>query len=503
MKTTLAVLLAFAPALAGAATFTVTNTSDSDAGSLRLALVSANASVGTHTVAFAIPGAGPHTITLASALPTITRAVTIDGFSQPGSQPNTRMPAQGGLDAQPMIELSGGGTLATLLTISHSAVDPAVIRGLVLNRASVGIVSTNLGPVRIEGCFIGTDVTGTSVPMPMQAGLQVLGNVTIGGTAPSARNLIAGATQTNASVGIQATLGPTGPTIVGNLIGTDISGMLALPNQSGVLFSRGNTMTGSPGPRVGGPLMTDRNVISGNLRRGIALNCSFTNYCFESLRIAGNYIGTDATGNGPLPNAEGGIGLYNASGQVIHVLVGGPTPAWDNRIAWNGGPGVYGGYAALDVSGNRIEGNVGEGIDIGSAGRTPNDPGDADGGWNRSQNFPEILSASIGTDALRVSYRIDTAPANATWPLRVQFFSAATRGGEALPASLANPLVAFSVDSYPESLAQQQRDIVIPLPAGLPAFRHLVAVATDAAGYSSEFSEAYELYLFRDGFDGD
>lgn len=55
-----------------AATFTVTNIGDSGAGSLRQAITDATAAAaGDHVVAFNIPGAGPHTITPASALPVI------------------------------------------------------------------------------------------------------------------------------------------------------------------------------------------------------------------------------------------------------------------------------------------------------------------------------------------------------------------------------------------------------------------------------------------------
>ena len=52
-----------------AATFTVTTNADAGAGSLRQAITDANGAAGADTIAFAIPGTGPHTIALASALP--------------------------------------------------------------------------------------------------------------------------------------------------------------------------------------------------------------------------------------------------------------------------------------------------------------------------------------------------------------------------------------------------------------------------------------------------
>jgi len=79
--------------LVAAATFTVINTNDSGVGSLRQALTDANGSAGPDTIAFAIPGAGLHTINVASFLPTIDEQVTIDGYTQPGAAVGDVLPA--------------------------------------------------------------------------------------------------------------------------------------------------------------------------------------------------------------------------------------------------------------------------------------------------------------------------------------------------------------------------------------------------------------------------
>jgi hypothetical protein len=70
---------ALAASASTAATFTVTNTSDSGAGSLREAILGANGAAGLDTIDFAIPGAGVHTISPATALPPITSPVLLDG----------------------------------------------------------------------------------------------------------------------------------------------------------------------------------------------------------------------------------------------------------------------------------------------------------------------------------------------------------------------------------------------------------------------------------------
>ncbi|TLY27466.1 MAG: DUF4347 domain-containing protein, partial [Nitrospirae bacterium] len=70
-------------------TLTVTNTNDAGAGSLRTVITTANTGADFDTIVFNIAGAGVHTINLASALPTITHRVTIDGYTETGSSVNT------------------------------------------------------------------------------------------------------------------------------------------------------------------------------------------------------------------------------------------------------------------------------------------------------------------------------------------------------------------------------------------------------------------------------
>ncbi len=95
------------------ATYTVTNTNNSGAGSLRQAILDANASAGHDTIDFNIPGSGVHTILIndvsLGALPRITDAVSINGYSQLGSQANSLMV---GSNAVLLIELRGGLTTA-------------------------------------------------------------------------------------------------------------------------------------------------------------------------------------------------------------------------------------------------------------------------------------------------------------------------------------------------------------------------------------------------------
>ena len=93
---------------AHAATFTVSNTDDGGTGSLRWAILSANSAPGPDTIAFSIPpfDGTVKSIVPTTVLPVITGPVTIDGYTQTGSSPNTLSFDQGD-DAVLLIEVAG------------------------------------------------------------------------------------------------------------------------------------------------------------------------------------------------------------------------------------------------------------------------------------------------------------------------------------------------------------------------------------------------------------
>ena len=183
--------------------YTVMNTDDSGAGSLRQAILNVNNDTSLDTIAFAIPGSGVHTISPLSDLPAITNSVLIDGYTQSGASPNT---LASGDNAVLEIVLSGAaeGYDATFgLELSAGA---STVRGLVINDFTGsgfsnsrqifdgdGIVLDTSGGDTVAGNFIGTDVTGNTAAGNRTSGVAVeSANDTIGGTAPAARNVIAG-----------------------------------------------------------------------------------------------------------------------------------------------------------------------------------------------------------------------------------------------------------------------------------------------------------------------
>jgi hypothetical protein len=168
-------------------TLVVTNTSDSGTGSLRQAIIDANTVAGTDTITFNIPGAGPHTIQLLSALPVISEPVVIDGYTQPGTSPNTSGPGLG-TNAVLEIELDGTNAGADVNGL-HIVAGSSTVRGLVINRfEGTGIVLETNGGNILEGNFIGTDTTGTDGLSNFIGGILITRaeNNTIGGTTAGA-----------------------------------------------------------------------------------------------------------------------------------------------------------------------------------------------------------------------------------------------------------------------------------------------------------------------------
>ncbi|MBI3465468.1 MAG: CSLREA domain-containing protein [Planctomycetes bacterium] len=362
--------------------------------SLREAINTTNALPGFNIIRFRIPGLGPHTILPAvsspvplpagcatavldaipgidipnSAFPTITDPVFIDGYSQPGSIPNT-MSIDFGTSAQLMIELNG--SLITdgssgLVFVTTTAVGSRA-RGLAVNHFGYpdvgapgsppylpmgGIALLCGGANMIEGSFVGVDPDGVTANGNLWYGIYISSSHNlIGGPHPWQRNLISG----NQGFGlmlnavdrpISSLHAPTEfNRVQGNLIGTDRTGTLALPNTgAGVIiedFARHNLIGG-----VHAAGFEVRNIIAGNggpfspfgdptgpyqdwpdspypLSGGHGSGIHVENLSVFAPTepvpntIQGNYIGTNADGTAVLPNLHRGITLVFTNSVTI------------------------------------------------------------------------------------------------------------------------------------------------------------------------------------------
>lgn len=514
-----------------AMTFTVINVNDAGTGSLRAAIISANASAGADTIAFAIPGGGVHVIALTSALPAVTEAVTIDGTTQPG------------FAGAPLVELDGtsAGTGASgLVLLSHTG---STIRGLAIGRfvtlagtGGAGIVLNGGGGHHLEGNHIGIAADGVTDRGNGGYGISCLsstGNV-IGGTLASARNVVSG----NDFAGIRL-FGCSNDAVLGNRLGTSANGLQPVPNGTGVLIVgssvdehiggtdagagnliSGNTeqitvigstgtviegnligtdATGMPaawsgdfgidlaGPAaVGGTTVAARNVIGGQTGGSFGAGIILSGGA-EGSSIQGNFIGVAADGTTAAPNGTGILFRSGILSAATDVVIGGTAAGAGNLIAANQGPGI-GIFTAITlpegirISGNSIVGNGGLGIDFEGDDVTANDDGDADDGPNGLQNFPVLTTATVTGNVVAVTGTLSSTP-NASFSIEV--FANAT----ADPSGFGEGQT-FLGTTMVTTDAQGEAAIDATFSGTVPAGGVITATATDATGSTSEFSPA-------------
>ncbi len=408
-------------------TFVVSSTADSGPGSLRQAILDSNAATGaTNTIDFAVAGSGVQTIDPLSPLPAIVKPVLIDGRSQPG------------YSGTPLIEIDGGQAVGgDGLLITGADV---TIRGLDVDGFSQGagihITSSGATGDWVYACFLGTDPSGTKAE-PDQEGVEIDGGASSnligtngdGVDDATERNLLSG--NTFAGVEINGT-GTDQNAIAGNLIGTTLTGETALDNGTSpaavdVLTIGGGVVIegGASGNRIGtdGTSVDDageRNVIAGSDNDGIDIIDSGT----DDNVVAGNLIGTDATGKTALRIADDGVLIaIDAMSNTVGAggVAGGVAADEGNVISGNGGDGVQiadqansnvvtGDDIGTDATARLPLGNAKAGIEIDGSlsneiGGT--DPGDADvisdnGDWGvtiNGANENVVEGDFIGTDS--------------------------------------------------------------------------------------------------------
>lgn len=393
------------------------------------------------------------------------------------------------------LTIEGSDSAATVVTGNHIGIDLTgsvalqnldngilllqtagiTIGGLTLSDSNVVSGNNNFGilvqssvnaEVTIIGNIIGLAPDGVTPLGNSDGGVSVVNSdhVAIGGTATGAGNLISG----NGGSGIELFgSGSTQCQILGNLIGTDVTGLACAANALGISIAGGASNndigTASPGAR---------NIISCNLLEGINID----NATSQSNRVVNNYIGTDLSGTQDLGNAAFGIyvsyaqgtviggtsqlegniisgndiyGLYiwEAVGTVIYnnaigtqadrvsplpngfsgILLQGPVGANHdvevntNIIAfnWDRGIEVQSGLNHL-ITQNSIKENSTLGIDLNVDGVTANDTGDGDVGPNGLQNYPILDFVTVDQSGTTINGSL-SSKSSSTY--RLEFFS--------------------------------------------------------------------------------
>lgn len=342
---------------------------------LRAALQLANRKPQKQTLRFAIPledqnfHAGVALIQPQSPLPPITQSVIIDGGSQlpTGTTPRVELNGANAGDASGLvidapacevrglvinsfkrsgIELlgAGGHTISGNLigtdasgtapngnqvhgidvrspgnTIGATTSTPGLPNGNVISANTISGISlsgANANKNKIAGNLLGTDLAGRSSIVGQTNGVLILdaSDNTVGGGGFS-RNIISGNFLTGVLIsGPEATHNQ----VTGNFVGTDVSGQAPIPNGVvGVHISGGAREN-----EIGGTLPDAANVISGQstaTTKGIGI---LLNTGSAWTKIQGNLVGTDCSGNAPLPNLVGIVIVGSPSNTIGGTLIG-------------------------------------------------------------------------------------------------------------------------------------------------------------------------------------
>ena len=536
-------------AATGGLTFTVNSTGDGDdvapgdgicrtaVGDCtwRAAITEANASAGHDTIAFNIPGTGVHTISPGGRMDlTDAAGVTIDGYTQPGSSPNTADVVD---NATITIEIKGIGPNDDRGL--YVATPYNVIRGLAMYNMprDVWMYGTGAHDNQVIGSFIGTDSTGTfaaTAATPGASGVVLQAGASynyIGKPSVDSRDVISG----NFHNGVVTNDGGTSFNTIQNIIaGLNPSGTAQLANQNqGIDINSGTTDT-----VVGGTGAGQRNVLSGNMVEGVEVS-----HDPSTLRnnVVGNFIGTDATGNGApawAQNGSHGIHLEGAatcnpcppdagnSTVTDNVVVGSQhggimidkgfhdATVARNRVGLtaNGtaAPNTYFGIRIEHGStrntigpGNEIAYNNGDAIQLQSIGAEPPDSSSVptnnnkftqnsvhdNQGWNVGINLAPFDQANTGgVGDLNSNQAIQMPVLTTTTATSV---SGTTCGGCTVEVFVASqPVGSYgSGATYLASgVADSSGGVTVALPSSSTT-RVVTATATDANGNSSEFAK--------------
>ncbi len=341
-----------------------TDPNHSDKCSLRQAINQANANPGS-TIRFAINKDDPGfdgedtketwTITLneGNPLPAISQSTAIEGLSQRdfiGGDPNESGP-EIIIDGQNVSESGGiilgtgsdGSTVQSLGFVNFRGAETGGLLG-------VGIEIFGDNNI-VQGNYIGTRGFGPAenndfgIWIRESSSGNFIGMDDDENSSPFDANVISG----NLKDGIL--IEGRGNFIRGNFIGTDASGLSAVPNSGSGIHIRG---IGGGGTATGNVIGVDpdsldpgelqrryRNVISGNQEFGIFINNASEN------GVYGNRIGLDQPATSIISNTLGGVRIVGLTYAASNNQIGGANQYTRNFIAGNGGPGIsISGYKA-------------------------------------------------------------------------------------------------------------------------------------------------------------
>jgi hypothetical protein len=345
-----AVALLGTPAVASVAishatpvTLAVTSLQDSGVGSLRWAINSANTSGRRRGAVIDFDIAG--VISLVSALPAITVKTDLDATTAPGY-------SAGG---PPVMEINCRDRAGLVLRAGAAG---SQLLGVAIGNARGAGVTVDASHVTVNADYIGLSRTGTALGN-RGAGIFVASRSSgdlIGGNPSGQPGLVANVISANRGSGIVLS-GSGRDTIAANRIGTNPAGTARMGNGGdGIELSRradnneigGTDFTDPATGAVNNPTGTKGtvppvfvvpalgNLISGNARAGVLITGDSRGNVLN-----GNFIGTTASGNGPLGNRGNGVWIdHSGRNSLIGCKVVQNPFVYYNVVAGNGGNGL-------------------------------------------------------------------------------------------------------------------------------------------------------------------
>lgn len=285
--------------LAEGKTFTVTSAADDGAGTLRQAIKDANADTsGSATIINFNFKSKPTVIYIKSALPAITKKMTIDGYANGMGSYNFNPPTTAKNNSVLYVIVEAEDNKKNTFdgfTINASG-SGTIIQALVIGRFYRGVLLNGVSSATIRSNFIGTNDTtekarGNTIGIDIQSssGVYILDNII----------------SYNRECGINS-YGATNCRIYYNTIGLNKAGGMAGNGLHGV------NITHSENIIIGYSYTNQGNIISGNAQNGIRIVHS--NYC----TIHGNYIGTGIGGHIGARNDHNGIRVEGLTGLTVY-----------------------------------------------------------------------------------------------------------------------------------------------------------------------------------------
>ena len=257
-----------------------------------------------------------------------------------------------------------------LIGTNGDGVSDTLERNIISGNSNVGVRLSFGDGTRIAGNYIGTTPQGDA-SLGNPTGVLIVGasNSVVGTNGDATGdavegNLISGNSLRGIHIGQVS--GTEGTVIAGNLIGTNAAGTAALANQGGGIlldaFAK-QTRVGSNSNGVSDDL--ERNIISGNSATGLVIEA-------DNFIVAGNYVGTNVTGNAAIGNQGNGITISNAKNGIIGTdgSNDGFNASERNVISGNSGSGIEisgSNSSGTSVSGNFIGLDAAGGQDLGNA----------------------------------------------------------------------------------------------------------------------------------------